>query len=180
MDFRMFPLVVLRDHWLIFLAIAKEDVPRSSWRLLWKRNFTCIDIRYYHYHCHCHCHCYCYYYYYYFIIIIHSKFFPVSDWSKAHAKFTLNQLLLSKFGQNFVSLNQWRQIAAAADYWTDDVKMTSKAQPVEPLTEKTWGQGCVIFGEQKNKERNVKTPLRTGKCFEWMIKQSLNLAFVPL
>ena len=27
-------------------------------------------------------------------------------------------------------------------------------QIIEPLIEKTWGQGCVIFGEWKNKERN--------------------------
>ena len=41
--------------------------------------------------------------------------------------------------------------------------MTSKVQPaeiIEPLTEKTWGQGCVIFGERKIKERNGETPLR--------------------
>ena len=47
--------------------------------------------------------------------------------------------------------------------------MTSKVQPaeiIEPLTEKTWGQGCVIFGERKNKERNGKTPLRRRKYFE--------------
>ena len=35
----------------------------------------------------------------------------------------------------------------------------------EPLTEKTWGRGCVIFGEQKNEERNSESSLRTGKCF---------------
>ena len=43
----------------------------------------------------------------------------------------------------------------AADYLTDDVKMTSKVHPpqvIEPLIEKTWGRGCVIFGEQKTKE----------------------------
>ena len=48
--------------------------------------------------------------------------------------------------------------------------MTSKSwsppQIIEPLTEKTWGQGCVIFGERKNKERNGETPLRRRKYFE--------------
>ena len=47
------------------------------------------------------------------------------------------------------------KVQPAADHWTDDVKMTSKMQPIqiiEPLTEKTWGRGCVIFGEQKNKK----------------------------
>ena len=33
---------------------------------------------------------------------------------------------------------------------------------IEPLTEKTWGQGCVIFGEWKNKECNGETPLEGG------------------
>ena len=35
-----------------------------------------------------------------------------------------------------------------------------------------------MFGEQKNKECNGKTPLKTGKYFEQTIKQLLNLAFV--
>ena len=54
----------------------------------------------------------------------------------------------------------------------------SPLQIIEPLMEKTWGQGCVKFCERKNKERNGKTPLRTRKYFEWIIKQLLNLAFV--
>ena len=33
-------------------------------------------------------------------------------------------------------------------------QMCSPLQIIEPLTEKTWGQGCAIFGERKNKERN--------------------------
>ena len=73
------------------------------------------------------------------------------------------------------------KVQPAANDWTDDVKMTSKCSPlqiIEPLTEKTWGQGCVIFGERKNKERNGETPLRTGKYFEWIIRQLLNSAFV--
>ena len=54
----------------------------------------------------------------------------------------------------------------------------SPLQIIEPLTEKTWGQGCVIFGERKNKERNGETPLRRRKYFEWIMKQLLNSAFV--
>ena len=54
----------------------------------------------------------------------------------------------------------------------------SLLQVIEPLTEKTWGRGCVIFSEQKKQKRNGKTPLRTGEYFEWIIKQLLNLAFV--
>ena len=32
-------------------------------------------------------------------------------------------------------------------------------QVIEPLTEKTWGQRCVIFSEQRNKEQKGETPL---------------------
>ena len=59
--------------------------------------------------------------------------------------------------------------------------MTSKCSPlqiIEPLTEKTLGRDCVIFGERTNKERNGETPLRTGKYFECIIKQLLNSAIV--
>ena len=38
-------------------------------------------------------------------------------------------------------------------------------QIIKQLTEKTWDE-VVIFGEEKNKERNGKTPFRTGKYFE--------------
>ena len=34
--------------------------------------------------------------------------------------------------------------------------MTSKI--IEPLTEETWEQASVVFGERKNKERNGETP----------------------
>ena len=67
-----------------------------------------------------------------------------------------------KFCQKFC---QWRQ-------------KCSLLQVIELLTEKTWGQGCVIFSEQKNKEWNGKTLLRMGKYFEWIIKQLLLLAFI--
>ena len=40
------------------------------------------------------------------------------------------------------------------------------------------GKRLCYFGERKNKERNGETPLRTGKYFEWIIKQLLNSAFV--
>ena len=54
----------------------------------------------------------------------------------------------------------------------------SPPQNIEPLTEKTWGQRSVIFGERRNKERNGETPSRRRKYFEWIIKQLLNSAFV--
>ena len=91
-----------------------------------------------------------------------------------------NQLLFTKFGKNLRHIESMTsKVQPAESYWTDDVKMTSKVQPlqiIETLTEKTWGQGCVIFDEQKNKERNGETPLRRGKYFEWIIKQLLNSA----
>ena len=85
-----------------------------------------------------------------------------------------NQLLLTKYWTYDIKsaarcnlLKQWRQ-------------KYSLLQIMEPLSEKTWGRGCVIvnFGGGKNKEQNGKTPLRTGKYFEWIIKQLLNSAFV--
>ena len=48
--------------------------------------------------------------------------------------------------------------------------MTSKVQPAADYgtveLKKTWKRDCVIFGEQKNKERNGKTPLRTRKYYK--------------
>ena len=52
------------------------------------------------------------------------------------------------------------KVPSAADYWTIDVKMTSEVQPaeiiesltskiIEPMTEKTWAQGCVIQQREK-------------------------------
>ena len=110
-----------------------------------------------------------------------------------------NQLLFTKFEPILRHIESMKsKVQPAADYWTDDVKMTSKVQPaadywtddaqwrrkcsplqiIEPLTEKTWGRDCVIFSEQKNKERNGETSLKTGEYFEWIIKQLLNSAFV--
>ena len=76
-----------------------------------------------------------------------------------------NQLLWPNLKRIFVILNQWRQ-------------KCSPRKVIEPLTGKTSGRDCVIFGEQKSKERNGETPLRTRKYFEWIIKQSSNSAFV--
>ena len=112
-------------------------------------------------------------------MIIHSKYFPVSDWLRPHAWFTTtsccspeNKKESSPYWINDIKkaacrklLNQWRQ-------------KCNPLQIIEPLTEKTWGQGCVIFGERKNKERNGETALRRRKYFEWIIKKLLNSAFV--
>ena len=47
-----------------------------------------------------------------------------------------NQLLLTKFGKDFVILNRWRQ---------NDVKIAVWWQVIELLTEKTWGWGWVVL-----------------------------------
>ena len=96
---------------------------------------------------------------------IHSKYFPVSDWLKPHAESTKTSCCSPNLERICAILNQWRQ-------------KCSPLQIIEPLMEKTWGKGCVIFCERKNKERNGETPLRTRKYFEWIIKQLLNSAFV--
>ena len=47
--------------------------------------------------------------------------------------------------------------------------MTSKVQPqqiIEPLAEKTCGRDCVIFSEQKNKEKTTKVVQRRPKMAE--------------
>ena len=73
---------------------------------------------------------------------------------------------MTKFGKNLRHIESMTsKVLPAADYWTVYGK-------------KKWGRDCVIFGEKKNKERNGETPLRTGKYFEWIIKQLLNSAFV--
>ena len=62
------------------------------------------------------------------------------------------------------------------NYWTNDVKIFAilnqwrqKYSPPQ-LTEKTWGQGCVIFGERKIKERNGET--KKEEIF-WMYNKAI-------
>ena len=58
-----------------------------------------------------------------------------------------NQLLLTKFGKNFVILNRWRQ--------NDD--KSAWLQDIEPFTLKTWGKGWVVLIRTKwrNSRRNI-------------------------
>ena len=49
-----------------------------------------------------------------------------------------NQLLLTKFGKNFMILHRWRQ---------NDIKCAAWLQVIEPLTEKTLGRGSVALTE---------------------------------
>ena len=62
-------------------------------------------------------------------IIIHSKYFPVSDWLEPHAQFTITRCCSPNLESIFAILNQWRQewsvsriieSLTAADYWTVD------------------------------------------------------------
>ena len=84
-----------------------------------------------------------------------------------------NQLLLTKYWTNDVKsaarwklLNQWRQ---------NDVKDAARCRLLNHWPRKP-GDKVVLFGEKKNKERNGETPSRTGKYFQWIIKQLLNSA----
>ena len=74
--------------------------------------------------------------------------------------------------KNFACVPTW---ACSHANWINDVK---RLKTTEPLIEKTFGRGSVTFGEQKNKQRNGETSLRTEIYFEWIIKQLMNSAFV--
>ena len=98
----------------------------------------------------------------YYSFKIFPRFWLVKTTSIIHH----NQLLFTKFGKNLRHIESMTsKVQPAADYWTVDQ---------EKLGTRLW----FIFGEQKNKERNGKTRLRTGKYFEWITKQLLNEAFV--
>ena len=76
------------------------------------------------------------------VITIHSKYFPNSDWLKPPAVIHHNQRPLTKFGNSFVIMNQWRQKFCHVEPIT--LKWRQKCLPlqiIEPLTEKTWGRG---------------------------------------
>ena len=60
-----------------------------------------------------------------------------------------NQLLLTKFGKDFVILNRWRQ---------NDIKSAARLKVIEPLTEKTWERGSVVLvvsTKWLNSQRNI-------------------------
>ena len=91
-------------------------------------------------------------YFYYYSFKIFPRFGLVETTRIIHH----NQLLFTKFGKDLRHIQSMTsKVEPAAYYSTVDVKMT----------EKTWGRDY-DFGEQKIKERNSETPLRTGKYFE--------------
>ena len=65
-------------------------------------------------------------------IIIHSKYFPDSDWLKAHAYFTITSYWSPNLEEFCIN-------------WTDDVKSAAFLQVNAPLTEKIWGRGWVVL-----------------------------------
>ena len=110
-----------------------------------------------------------------FIIIIHSKYFPVSDWFKPAALHQIWKESLPYWINNVKSgahgklLNQWCQ---------NYVKSAARCRLLNRWPRKPFGTRWCYIGERKNKERNGETPLRRRKYFEWIIKQLLNSAFV--
>ena len=82
-----------------------------------------------------------------------------------------------------------------ADYWTDDIKMLSNVQPAADfwtVDQETWGRGCVIFDEQKNKKLmfsfkslkiiwiNNKAIIEFGFCRIWRILQMVDNTLLVL
>ena len=93
-------------------------------------------------------------------------------------------LLFTKFGKNLCHIESMTsKVQPAENYWTDDVKMTSKVQPAADYwtvhQEKLGTRLCYIWWPEET-ERNGKTPLRTRKYFEWIIKQLLGVIHLDL
>ena len=70
------------------------------------------------------------------IFIIHSKIFPFFWLVKTTHIIHHHQLLLTKFGNNFVIMKRWHQNAVKSAAWL---------QVIEPVTKKTWGWGWVVL-----------------------------------
>ena len=94
-----------------------------------------------------------------------------------------NQLLFTKFGKDLRHIESMTsKVQPAANYWTDGVKMTSKVQPAAWLLNR-WprkpGDEIVLFFVSRKKQRaKWWNSSKSGKYFEWIIKQLLNSAFV--
>ena len=70
------------------------------------------------------------------IFIIHSKIFPYFWLVKTTHIIHHKQLLLTKFGNNFVIMKRWHQNAVKSAAWL---------QVIEPVNKKTWGRGWVVL-----------------------------------
>jgi len=119
----------------------------------------------------------------YYSFKIFPRFWLVKTTHIIHHK----QLLLTK---KSVILNQWRQkcgrlqiIKPLTSKWRPKCSslqiiesLTSKI--IEPLTEKTWAQGCVIQQRLREMAASRVYKFERRKYFEWIIRQLLNLAFI--
>ena len=105
-----------------------------------------------------------------------ARFRLLNQWRQNDVKSTARFRLLNRWRQNDVKstarfrlLNRWRQ---------NDVKSAARYRLLNPWPRKPGGAIMLFLVSEKKKERNGETPLRTGKYFEWIIKQLLNSAFV--
>ena len=87
-----------------------------------------------------------------------------------------NQLLLTKYWINDIKsaaccklLNRWHQ---------NDVKSAARCRLLNHWPGKPGDKVLLYLLSGKNTRRNGETAIRTGKYFEWIIKQLLNSAFV--
>ena len=95
------------------------------------------------------------------IIIIHSKYFPDSDWLKAHTYFTITSY-------------RWLNLEEFCNYSTDDVKKAAFLLVNAPLTKKTWGRGWV-FLVVKTKMADISLVWNLVKQCKLALKKSHNL-----
>ena len=89
-------------------------------------------------------------------IIIHSKYFLVSDWLKPHAQVTTTSCYTPNL-EIFVIFNRWRQKCSPLQI---NEPMTSKwrqkcspLQIIAPLTKKTWGGAGLCYFWWAEKQR---------------------------
>ena len=87
-----------------------------------------------------------------------ARFAPTKGWRSKRQLPNLFTVANSQY-------HQLIKLTPIPDYWSVDRENLGTRSEV-----------VLFFGERKNKERNGETPLRTGKYFEWIIKQLLNSA----
>ena len=111
------------------------------------------------------------------VIIIHWKYFPVSDWLKPHAWFTIT----SCCGLNIEPMSL--KVQPAANCWTNDIKMTSKVQPAADywtVDQENLGTRLCHFGWAEKQRAKWRNSFKKVEYFEWIINQLLYSAFVRI
>ena len=115
--------------------------------------------------------------YIFIAIIIHSKYFPVSDWLKPHPKFTITNCCQPNLDIIFTILNQRRQkCSLPKNYWTDDVKSATRCRLLNRWPRKP-GDKIVLY-LVSGKTKSVMAKLLGRYYFAWIIKQLFNSTFV--